>query len=622
MNKSTKYILFFLSSILFVYAFIKACLLSITWDEAYSYMEYVRKGIFIQDQFDMMSANNHLLNTWLGIFLVKCFGAHEWVLRIPSLIAHLLFLVFSAKLIQQFRTPGLVLASFLILNLHPYLIDFFSLARGYGLSMGLMMTSIYYLYAFHREFRNTFAVLSVFTGALSVLANYVLLNYVMSLFVVIVMLYSYQAIQQPSQKKIVLKNILPVAFVFFLLLVVVVPIAFKLREAGALFFGGEGGFWKDTIHSIVDRSFYELGYNYWFQRMAKAFIFLVVSGACVFAFIKIRKKQFSQNKLFLISMLLILLMCSASVILQHVLLNTLYLVDRTALFFVTLFSVILVFFIHELSEEKPRTVYIIYFTATLLSIHMLLSLNLNYVLEWKLNADTKEMLQDLEKLKTITPEKNNVSINIPLPFETDINFYRDVNELGWLNPVQRSRERNKLDDYYYLTQKELAELVPDEIEILKSYPVTKNVLARAKHRFTQVKTAISQEMDFEKEAQQQYAMDKDTEFSKSFTYVLNDSITPHQHAVIVFEIEAKPLSPSTCDLGMVITLENTQGPYVWTRVSTMDYMKHTDTWTTATFTCIVPEQAKAGDKLSIYLWNPRKQELLIKKMRFKWLEYQ
>lgn len=621
MHKTTKYILLLLSSILFVYTFAKACLLSITWDEAYSYLEYVRKGIFVQDQLDMMSANNHLLNTWLGILFVKCFGVQEWVLRLPSLLAHILFLVFSVKLLRHFHTQWLILASFIMLNLHPYLLDFFSLARGYGLSMGLMMTSIYYLYAFHRGFRNKDALLSLFTGALSVLANYVTLNYVMALFAVIVMLYSYRAMQEPSQKAAFWKNILPVVILFSVLLIGVLPMAFQLKEVGALFFGGQG-FWKDTIHSIVDRSFYEVNYNYWFQRIAKTYIFLALAGAGIFALIQIRKKQITPNKLFLVSMLLILVMCCASVILQHKLLDTLYLIDRTALFLVVLFSVILVFFLNELSAEKPGVAFVAYASAVLMIIHMALSFNLNYVLEWKLNADTKEMLQDLEKIKTIPPEKNNVSINIPLPFETDINYYRDVNQLTWLNQVSRSKERNKLDDYYYLTQQELAALSPDSIEILKIYPVTKNVLAKPKYRFNQVKAAVSQEMDFENEPEHAVLIGKDMEYSKNFTYILNDSILSHKHAIVQFEIEAKPLSLHSCDLGMVITLDGVHGPYLWNRLSTLDYMKSTDIWTTASFTCIVPEQARAGDKLSLYLWNLNKQELLVRKMRFKWLEYQ
>ena len=44
-----------------------------------------------------------------------------------------------------------------------------------------------------------------------------------------------------------------------------------------------------------------------------------------------------------------------------------------------------------------------------------------------------------EKIKKIPAEKSNVSINIPLAFETGINFYRDIRQLSWLNPASRSK---------------------------------------------------------------------------------------------------------------------------------------------------------------------------------------
>jgi hypothetical protein len=484
-----------------------------------------------------------------------------------------------------------------------------------------MMTSIYYLYAFHRDFRNKFAIFSFIAAALSVLANYVLLNYVLALFVIILALYGYETLQKSSGVRQLCKKAWPVSVLFGLLMLGVLPIAFQLRDAGALFFGGQS-FWKDTIHSLVDRSFYELGYNYWFQRAAKLYIFLVLAGAVVFACMKIRKKQFSPNKLFLISMLLILAMCCVGLVLQHELLDTLYLVERTAILFIVLFSIILVFFIHEVAMEKPTAAFVTHVSAFAMSIHMLLSLNLSYVLEWKLNANTKEMLQDLERIKQVPPEKSTVSMNIPLPFETDINFYRVVNQLTWLNPVIRSKERNRLDDYYFLTQKELAGLAPDSIEVLKTYPITQNVLIRPKYRFNTVRTAIEQELNFEKEPQHCYVMDKDMEYSKELTYEIDEHITKTKNAVVVFEVEAKPVSLKNCDVGMVISLSSRLGTYLWTRMSAMDYLKDTNSYCTLSLSSIIPAQFKTGDKLSIYLWNVNKQELFVKKMRFKWLEYQ
>ena len=118
MQKHVNKIIFAVAAFLFAYTAYRATILSITWDEAFSYLQFVRHEIFIPEKYEMMDANNHFLNTWLNIYFVKWFGVSELVLRLPSLIAHLLFLFFSYKLIKNFENKWLVLASFLIINLN------------------------------------------------------------------------------------------------------------------------------------------------------------------------------------------------------------------------------------------------------------------------------------------------------------------------------------------------------------------------------------------------------------------------------------------------------------------------------------------------------------------------
>lgn len=624
MNKTTKLILLVLGSLLFCYTAAKAYLLSITWDEAFSYTEYVRRGVAYPKKFESMSANNHLLLTWLDIQLVKLFGVSELILRLPALMAHLLFLIYSAKLLAHFQNKWLIISSFLIINLNPYLLDFFSLARGYGLSIGLMMASIYYLYAFQRELKNKFAIYSLLYAAFSVLANYVLLNYFLGLFAVIFILNMLKAINWENSRidrTIFWKNIRIPGGIFLLLLLFVLPITFQLRAAGALYFGAENGFWEDTFHTIVDRWFYELDYNYWFQRLAKAFILCTLIGAIILVSIRFEKKQFNSHNSFLVSILGICLFCVISTIAQHFLLHTLYLIDRTALFFTVLFPIVLVFFINEFIKEKPLAAFISYFAAVCVTVHMILAFNLTYVLEWKWDANTKEMLSDLDELKQIPVEKGNISMNIPLLFESGINFYRGMNRLTWLNTVARSKKRELSDDYYYLSPKELAKIHSDSIEILKTYPVTNNVLARPKFKWSHPQICVQQEMTFEQEPNQQYFIDGSTEYGKTITYIVPDSVAAYKHGIIVFEVQAMATAEQKNDVRLIASFENEGGSYSSSGVSLLDYIEKEDEWVTALLTHVVPAKIKAGDKLLVYLWNPNGEEVYVKKMGFKWYRY-
>ncbi len=479
--------LFVVGILILFYTTVRAYLLSITWDEAYSYIEFIKNGIIVPHKYDRMSANNHLLYIWLDIHLTNWLGVNEFVLRLPSLFAHFLFLFYSAKLVRNFNNKWLALASFLIINLNPYLLDFFSLARGYGLSLGLMMASVYYLFIFQKEYKNKFAIYSMLFAAFGVFANYVLLNYYLSLFGIVVLLIAYNTINttKSGKQKMFLfsMSIIPPTIIFFLLLWLVVPITLKLKEAGALFFGGNKSFWQDTVSTVINRSFYDLGYSDWFQRCTKGLMLLVLFTASLFVIVQLIKKQALGNKLFFGSLLFLIGTSAVSTLIQHYFLGIPYLMDRTALFLLVLFNISFVFFIKELSGKSDKIVVITYLLSIVVLIHFIFSFNLNYVLEWKSNADTKEMLNDLEKIKQLPKEKNNVSIAIPMEFEPGINFYREVKSLTWLNTIYLSQTKTIYPDYFYLTPDALLTINKDSIEILKTYPLTKNALAKPKYKF-------------------------------------------------------------------------------------------------------------------------------------------
>ena len=75
-------------------------------------------------------------------------GDSELVLRIPSLIGYGLYLYFSVRILEWVPNRAFALAGLLLLNLNPYLLDYFALSRGYGLSLGLLMGSLFFLLRF------------------------------------------------------------------------------------------------------------------------------------------------------------------------------------------------------------------------------------------------------------------------------------------------------------------------------------------------------------------------------------------------------------------------------------------------------------------------------------------
>jgi hypothetical protein len=131
---------------LFGYSVLRAVRVPLTIDEAETYISYLSGNI--QNVFSFNAANNHFLNTLLARVFTALFGDGELILRLPGLIGLVLYLVFGFLLLRRFASRPAAFLGFFLLNLNAYLLDFFSLSRGYGLALGCMMASFYFFAGF------------------------------------------------------------------------------------------------------------------------------------------------------------------------------------------------------------------------------------------------------------------------------------------------------------------------------------------------------------------------------------------------------------------------------------------------------------------------------------------
>ncbi len=129
-------------SSLFILIVFKAKNTEITVDEAYSFLNYS----YVGDYLNIGIANNHILNSYL-IYLFQNIGYSELILRLPNVLFGLIYLLVVFQISK--RTKNYIFSSALLL-LNPYLIDFFSIARGYGISTSLIFLALY-LYASFKE---------------------------------------------------------------------------------------------------------------------------------------------------------------------------------------------------------------------------------------------------------------------------------------------------------------------------------------------------------------------------------------------------------------------------------------------------------------------------------------
>jgi hypothetical protein len=608
--------------LIFCYTLARALLLSVTWDESQSYREFIQNGVIVPEVYDMMAANNHTLNTAGSIFFIKLFGTSEFTLRITVLIAHLFFLLFSARLVLKLNSRWLIVSAFLVINLNPFLLDFFSISRGYGIANGMMMASIYYLYCFQNEgLRTKDAVLVILFAGLASLGNLTLLNYCVVVYGLIFLLLVSRHFRENKAKAIagIIRQMLFPTFLLALLFWFIIPISFDLRAAGALFLGGSSGLWTDTLGTIVPRLWYNLDLSYWLIRLTKAFFFVVMFSAGALVLMKYLRKQLPERGRFLALLLLLFVLIILSTVVQHYLLGTLFLIERGVLFLFILFTLILVFFIDQLSSEKKKLGALMHLSAAAVLIHFLCSFNLKYVYEWKDDCETKEMLSDLERIREKPRERFNISLGMPLSLESSINFYRIVRHYDWLSQAMRSKRVNYLNDYFLLTPREQEYADRDSLEILKTYPITGNILAKPRYPFKKAQIVLDSTIrlsggDF-------FRLDSAMEYSPGFKITISDTL-PVRNSVISFRLLFRADRELLGNVQLIAAYADSTGLYSWIPVKLNDFYKTAGEEAELCYTAVIPDQAKKGDILSLYIWNPFHQEVYLKEMQLRWIRHE
>ena len=153
--------LLILTSLISVMVLYRAVTLSMTWDEAYTVTVYASQGgnIFSAEHF---LPNNHILHSILVWLLFQLAPWQEWAMRLPACLGTFgcLFVLWrlGAFLFQpsdhrvekkpaKSVTGPLVGTFFLIalVSFHPLVFQFYSFARGYGLSLCFSLFGFYYL---------------------------------------------------------------------------------------------------------------------------------------------------------------------------------------------------------------------------------------------------------------------------------------------------------------------------------------------------------------------------------------------------------------------------------------------------------------------------------------------
>ncbi|WP_262966020.1 hypothetical protein [Methylobacter psychrophilus] len=478
----------------FICACIRAWLLSMTHDEAVTLSWHVSGSVsqifLFKTHQGLLPDNNHLLHTLLVKLSTSIFGENELCIRLPSLFGYSLYLSACYLLLMLVAKKSLIILGALLLAFHPYLMDFFSIARGYSLGLGFMMMGLYFLLSGYGKSvnltRSKTAILSTLMFALAVTANLSFLLPYFSCLIICFLIESNLRIRCRTDSTSLLGllrdltkdfSLFFIPSISFLLLTCTIPIR-KINAQKLFAIGGTDGFSVNTIGSIIKKTIY--GKMYLFDSPKYGYWLIVLAlSLTIYTGLRQRKNAVSSHYYPQIFLGFIIISSVISII-QHHVLGIAYLTDRRAIFFIPLLLLLLISLPGQMETIKRSWLLIlpVYFSGFVLALHFLLCVNFKYYLDWQYEASTKEAMA---LLKTQSSNLANTSTKITLGidwfFEPSINYYIKYWKMDWIKPPANRSGSDGFHDYYYEHDKNTNIIEKYRLQVLIKYPLSATYLA-------------------------------------------------------------------------------------------------------------------------------------------------
>lgn len=407
--------LFFISATLLGYVFLRAYTLSFTHDESLSFTVVDGNTRWA------LTANNHKLNTLLMSWCKTFFGSSEISLRLPNVLSFLLYLMGCFLILKNSKKDWLLLVGFCLMIFNPFLLEFFSLARGYGLSLGLMLMSIYFLLETESPQSTAskylkYSFLSILFAILALYANLALINYLIVVQIILVTKYLFVRTKDKDTAYFDFKfwGIIAAACIPLFL---EIQTLLALNESGELYFGAKS--FNEGLNSLITMSLSpSLDYDFVVLSI-KIIVLLCLSLGLLLV---ISEKKFQSPLALLLMVMTLLLM---GLFFEHWMFGAKFPMERTALFYIPLIAVFIYHLFSDLSTlnkiKKSYYIVVAFSFCSFALANFAMSANITNSKVWHYDAHTKAVM---EKIKEMTQQEAKIkSISNHWLFEPTINYY-------------------------------------------------------------------------------------------------------------------------------------------------------------------------------------------------------
>ena len=449
----------------------RAVHIPMTHDEACTYFYHTDRNNFtcFWDPGCWIAANNHLLNSIFIQGSIALFGVSDWSIRLPNLLSFGVYLWFSTLLSFYLgRSFVSKLAIFVCLNFNPFMFDFFSMARGYGMANGFLMGGLYYGYRTVQSYRLKWLLATFSFLFLSVLSNFVwVLTWVgawgaISTVDGVHWLKSYQqGFRFPFRKHVVIAML-----TMGLLAMIYVPI--KTLSGHVEFQFGVDSLWN-SLSSFVGSWLY--GSKYFGADTVAIFTWIYVALfviSWVLSLITSRKREKIADGALFFGVLLTLVFV-VQVVLFYTLgaklldtRKTLVYLPASVLFFGTALS-----FINMVGKKKILTG-ILWACILMIGIHFLRVTRCSYVREWWYDQHTFALLEELKEVAK--DEVSPIKLGVKWIFWPSIHYYHQKDSLKYFEEVKFSTQLDTsgVYDWYYIQDVDY-HLLEDQYDIYRDF---------------------------------------------------------------------------------------------------------------------------------------------------------
>ncbi len=333
-------------------------------DEIGTFLDYVETGNTWEEVPNFSSANNHLLVTFIARLIYNIAGNNMFLFRLISLFSFVLFFFISLRLIRDTVSDRFNVLVFIGIISISWINDFFSYARGYAFAISLFFASIYLFIKWKNDFKIKWFIIILILSWLTVFANLAFLNSVLVLlaYSIVLLIVNYKKISKLNYFYHFTSILL-----FILALLPLIFYSFELKEAGALWWGNNFGWWQSTIKVLVELTFLSsnsiLFYVFWL-------LFIAICVWTIYSIINQRFLPFIHSSRGIITVLFFGHIILTELLVIFVGVN--YPSDRVAIIYVLLFLLIFSYVLDSKKYLKPFLILYLFFPIT-----FLLQLNLD-----------------------------------------------------------------------------------------------------------------------------------------------------------------------------------------------------------------------------------------------------